>query len=287
MKGLYRVITAMLVALSFLSCSTTRVLQEGEFRLAKNKIIITNDKDFNPNNLNDYLQQKPNSYFIFGWNPFLNIYNWSNGKGRGWDKFVQKIGVAPVVYDSELVGMSVSNLKDHLKYIGYYGSQVESRIEVRNKKVEVTYLVKIGKRYPIKDIVTILPEKGDFPEIFMADSSQVTIKKGDYLSEELLEAETVRAATAMRNQGFYKFNKNYFFFEADTLSVPDSAILQMTVNEYTRNESPEDSEPIRKFRFNDVTISYPSSLKIREKILNDLNMIIPGEEYSERLVNNT
>ena len=26
-----------------------------------------------------------------------------NGKGKGWDKFVQKIGVAPIVYDPELI----------------------------------------------------------------------------------------------------------------------------------------------------------------------------------------
>ena len=287
MKGTYRIIIVMLLALSALSCSTTRVLQDGEYRLAKNKIIVTNDKDFNPNRLNDYIQQKPNSYFIFGWNPFLNVYNWANGKGRGWDKFVQKIGVAPVVYDAELVGLSESNLEDHLEYTGYYGSKVESLIKVNKKKVEVTYLVTIGKRYPIKEIVTILPEEGDFAQTFMKDSSHVNIRQGDFLSEAALEAETVRASTAMRNQGYYKFNKNYFFFEADTLSVPDSAILQMTVNEYTRNETPDDAEPIRRFRFNDVTISYPANLKIREKVLDDLNMIIPGEEYSERLVNNT
>ena len=85
------------------SCSTTRVLQDGEFRLARNNVTVVNDKSFNTNQIEPYLKQKPNSYLIFGWNPFLNLYNWSNGKGKGWDKFVEKVGVAPVVYDPEMV----------------------------------------------------------------------------------------------------------------------------------------------------------------------------------------
>ena len=101
--GKGRLISACLCLAAAVSCSTTRVLQDGEFRLAKNKIRVTNDKSFNISLIEPYLKQKPNTYFMFGWNPFLNVYNWSNGKGKGWDKFVQKIGVAPVVYDPEMV----------------------------------------------------------------------------------------------------------------------------------------------------------------------------------------
>ena len=70
------------VILAAVSCSTTRVLQDGEYRLAKNKLEVTNDRKFNPGQIEPYLKQRPNSYFIFGWNPFLNVYNWSNGKGK-------------------------------------------------------------------------------------------------------------------------------------------------------------------------------------------------------------
>ena len=61
----------------------------------------------------------------------------------------------------------------------------------------------------------------------------------------------------------------------------------MKVNEYTRNETPKDAQPIRKFYIDDVTFSYPKTLKIREKILRDLNTVIPGEVYSEDMVNHT
>ena len=174
------------------SCSTTRVLQDGEYRLARNRIIVDDPKEFNVSRLEPYLKQKPNTYFIFGWNPFLNLYNWSNGKGNGWDRFVQKVGVAPVVYDPDMVDSSIDNLKNHLTYLGYYGSKVTSGIRVKKKRVEVTYDVKLGKRFPIRDIEFVLPAKGPFAEAFIRDTAAMTLKPGDWLSESSLDAETVR-----------------------------------------------------------------------------------------------
>ena len=123
MRVALRIFLFASIILAALSCSTTRVLEDGQYRLAKNKINIENSKTFNPAVLEPYLKQKPNSYFIFGWNPFLNLYNWSNGKGGGWDRFVQKLGVAPVVYDPDMVDSSIENLKNHLSYLGYYNSE--------------------------------------------------------------------------------------------------------------------------------------------------------------------
>lgn len=287
MKGFGRIATAVMAFACLISCSTTKVLQDNEYRLAKNEIEILNDKHFNPNQLQAYLKQKPNSYFIFGWNPFLNVYNWQNGKGKGWDKFVTKIGVAPVVYEAEQVDNSILNLENRLEYLGYFDSKVESRISVKRKKVNVTYEVTLGKRYPIKQLSITLPEGGEFSEAFLKDTSAMTVKVGDYLSEYALEAETERSSADMRNKGFYTFNKNYYFFEADTLTYPDSALLHLTVHEYTRNETAKEAEPIRKFYFNDVSITYPKTLKIKDKVLKELNTIIPGAPYSSDIVNQT
>ena len=287
MKAFFRNISITILLMASLSCSTTRVLQDNEYRLAKNKIEITNDKDFNPSTLAPYIQQKPNPSIIFGWNPFLSVYNWSNGKGKGWDKLVQKIGQAPVIYDEDMVESTVGNIMDHLEYQGYYGSEVESVISVRKKKASVTYKVSLGKRYPIEDITFVLPERGEFARTFIADTSRMTVNEGSYLSEASLEAETERSSAYMRNQGFYDFSKNNYFFEADTLSVPGKALLTLTINEYTRNQSPKDAKPIRRFYIDDVDIFYPKSLKIREKVLRGLTTIVPGEVYSENVVNHT
>ena len=270
------------VAALLLSCSTTRVLQDGEYRLASNKIEIMNDDEFNPNSLEPYIKQKHK-----GWSPFLNVYNWSNGKGKGWDKFVQRIGVAPIVYDPQQVDNSISNIDNHLEYLGYYGSHTDSEIKVKKKRVYVTYNVNLGKRFPIRDLEISLPEKGEFAQAFLEDTCNMTVKPGAFLSEAALEAETERSASVLKDQGFYSFSKNNFFFEADTLAYPGSAILKLRINEYTRNENARDAEPIRRFLINDVKISYPKNMKIREQVLTDLNLISPGETYSESRINNT
>ena len=114
MKRATGILSVILLAMAVVSCSTTRVLQEDQYRLADNNIQVTNDKKFNTASLTPYIKQKPNSYFIFGWNPFLNVYNWTTGKNNGWDRFVQKLGVAPVVYDPDMVDSSIDNIKNHL-----------------------------------------------------------------------------------------------------------------------------------------------------------------------------
>ena len=282
MKRLRTIAILAFAGLAAVSCSTTRVLQDDQYRLAKNRIEIVNDKDFNPSTLNPYIKQKHK-----GWSPFLYVYNWANGKGKIWDKLVRKIGVAPIVYDPELVDNSIENIDNHLEYLGYYGSTTESEIKVKKKSVEVIYKVNLGDRIPIRDLEITLPQRGEFPEAFLSDTASMSVKPGTYLSEASLEAETERYATVLRNQGFYSFNKNHFFFEADTLAYPGSAVLKMQVNEYTRNELPRDAEPIRKFYINDVSISYPKSMKIRENTLTDLNLITPGSLYSEDVIKNT
>ena len=287
MRVALRIFLFASIILAALSCSTTRVLEDGQYRLAKNKINIENSKTFNPAVLEPYLKQKPNSYFIFGWNPFLNLYNWSNGKGGGWDRFVQKLGVAPVVYDPDMVDSSIENLKNHLSYLGYYNSDVSSSIAVTKKRVKVTYNVTLGKQYPISKITYTLPDNKEFAESFLKDTTNLSLKPGDYLSESSLQAETERSSQVLRNQGYYSFNKNYYFFEADTLTIPGSALLNLTVNEYTRNETPKDAQPIRKFYINDVKISYPNTLKFRDNILRELTTITPGEVYSADEINRT
>ncbi len=281
------ILSVMILALTVVSCSTTRVLQEDQYRLADNNIQVTNDKKFNTASLTPYIKQKPNPSVMFGWNPFLSVYNWSNGKGKAWDRFVQRIGQAPVIYDAGLVESSIENIENHLEYQGYYGSSVEADIKVKKKKVSVSYDVTLGKRYPISSIEYVLPQSGEFRNAFLQDTSRLSIKVGDYLSEASLETESELSGSAMRNEGFFDFSKNNFFFEADTLSVPDVAALKVTINEYTRNENPRDASPIRRFYIDNVNISYPENLNIRDKVLRELTTIYPGQVYSEDVVNNT
>lgn len=275
-----------IAALSF-SCSTTRVLEDGQYRLAANKVEVKGDSKFNPKEIESYIKQKPNSYIIFGWNPFLNLYNWS-GKNpdKAVNRFIRKMGTAPVIYQPSQVESSTENIKRHLEYLGYYGSDVRRDIEVKGKKVKVTYSVTLGKRFRIGEITYSVPD-GEFKDDFLADTSEITVRSGDYLSEDALEKETELRASAMRRKGYFGFTKNYFSFEADTLNSPDTAGLLMTVKEYTRNQTPEYARPHRKYYMGKVTLSYDKDLKFNDKVLRNMCTLHPGDLYDENEVNTT
>lgn len=279
--------TVMATAVLSFSCSTTRVLGDGQFRLADNKVVVDNDRKFNTKEIESYIKQKPNSYIIFGWNPFLNIYNWSGKNAdKGINKFLRKIGTAPVVYQPSQVEASVENINRHLEYLGYYGSDVRSEVRVNGKRVTVTYSVTLGRRYRIGNVSFAVPD-GEFKDDFYADTAAVSIRPGDFLSEDALEKETERAASMFRRKGYFGFTKNYFSFEADTLARRDTADLLMTVKEYTRNQTAEYARPHRKYFFGDVSISYDNDLKFNDRVLKNICTIRPGAMYDEREVNTT
>lgn len=272
------------IVLALTACSTTKLVPEGEYRLASNKIEVQGDSKVNSADLAPYLRQQSNNYLVLGWNPFLNVYNWSNGSGEGINKFWEKIGTPPVVFNPQMVQSTVDNMTTRLQYLGYYNARVIPEVKTVRRLAKVKYTVVPGERRKIDEIVYDIPE-GEFSEDFYADTASVSVRPGDFLSEQTLEAETVRSATYFRNLGYYSFNKNNYFFEADTLS--GRTVLHYRVRGYTRNESASVDSPIRKYRINDVNILYPSDLKFRESLLLKLNRIQPGDLYSERMVNTT
>jgi len=283
MKSTLRhILTAVFLAAAAISCSTTRTLEEGQYRLTRNNIEVTNDDSFNTSAIQSYIRQRPSS-----WNPLLYVYNWSRKGEKGLGKLFRTIGEAPVVYSPDLLNSSAGNIEERLEYLGYYGSKVDAGIEVHRKKVKATYSVTLGKRIPIRSITFDLPERGDLASDFLSDTASLSVHAGDWLSEAILEQESERSAAFLRKNGYYGFSKNYYSFEADTLQFPGEALLTMAVREYTRNETPNEASEMRRAYFRDISINYPKDFRIRDNVLRTLNTIHPGDLYSDETVNNT
>ena len=283
-----RLLLAAGALLASASCSTTRVLEEDQYRLASNSVTMTGESDLKTSDITPYIKQQANSYFIFGWNPFLNVYNWQNGSGKGLDKLWSKLGTAPVVFEPSLAESSCENIRRHLEYLGYYGSDVKADITTDKKLARVNYTVTLGKRYQIDTIIYDIPaSQREFLSFFEADSLSRTIHKGDWLSEKDLEAESARGAAALRNYGYYDFSKSNYFFQADTLSHDGKASLTYSVRPYTRDEEQDETAPFVRYRFGKVSIAYPSAVVIRQDLLRKLNLIKPGNYYNATVVDNT
>ena len=265
-------------------CSTTKMLSEDELRLSENKVVITNSSTYNPSSLAPYIKQKSNYYVIGKWHPALYIYNWQNGKGKGWDRFCQKIGQAPVVFDETLIDKSVTSMLDHLTYQGYYNSHIDTRTEVKKQTARVEYDVTLGKQFPIRSIDYQVKDS-TLASLMAADTSNYTVLPGDFLSEEKLEKESERFTKLFRNNGYWGFSKNYFFFYADTTTHRDEADLIVKIENYTRNESEDAAREHRQYTIGTVALMPQPGMRIRQKFLQNLNQLKPGELYSEEKIN--
>ena len=314
MKRRFSANIAFTLMLSLLaSCSTVKIVPEGEYRLKKNSVFIPVSSKIKESDLMSYIRQKPNSEFLFGWNPFLSIYNWSDGTGSGWDRFVTRLGQAPVIFDSALVKKSNENISSHLESLGYYNSKVKDSVTLKNKLASVIYTVYPGKRYLISDISYNITDDS-IKSFVLKDTSSSLIKTGKYLSEKQLETESERITAKLRDAGYYNFSKNYFFFQADTIAKRDSAKLLIQILNYTRNEKPDEARKHSKYLINNVKIytAYdpteqttqlyqnrdtttidnieiisPEGGVIKPSVLYKMNQIRPGTLYSEKRVNNT
>ena len=303
----------LIIAISIYSCSTVRVVPQGESVLKENSIVVVNNESINTDRLNQYVRQQPNNSFLFGWNPFAVIYNWSNGKGKAWDKFVKKVGQKPVILDSLLVERSSVNLRTHLSSLGYYNSIVEDTIITKKKKSRVLYTIKAGDSYKISDIFYNIKDTA-IERIVMNNLSRSLVKVGSRLSEQTLDKESERLTVILREKGYYNFTKNYFMYEADTLKRDGTAQLFVKVENYTRNETPKDARPHKLFtirnislfsdydpmrgreqsseiydtvRTKNLSLYHRGTRTIRPKVLAKMNTLSPGQLYNEKEANNT
>lgn len=271
---------AALCALCF-SCSTTRVLKEGQYKLEDNIITVTDDDQFNSNEIRNYIRQNDVGGGVLNFNPFVYVYNWSKKDG-----LFHKLGTAPIVYDEPSVGASINNITNHLRYLGYYSAQVDTATVRYNKKITVHYIVSLGDRYTIDEIAFEVPQYEPFISDFNADTSAVAaLLRGNYLSEQLLEGETQRSSSRLRNIGYYSLGTNNYSFEADTLG--GHTLLKYRVREFERGQSANNSLPLNKYTIGKVSISLPKDLSFRESVLKGLNTVKPGDVYSESTVATT
>ncbi len=265
------------------SCSTTRSLSEGQYLLRKNT-VVTDDPSFAVSSLNSYISQKPNSY-IAGVNPLLSVYNWGDKGETAMGRFFRKIGSAPVIFDGDKVSESASSIENHLTYMGYYGSRVKTSVDIKDKKAFVTYDITLGRRYTLSEIEYDVPTYGTFAQEFKEDIANVSVKSGQYLSESALEKEAERSAAYFREQGYYGFSKSFYSFEADTLSSDGKARLKYSIRDYALGDSPESGNEHHKYSIGEVVVTHPENLRIRPSVIEERNIMTPGQLYRESLVN--
>lgn len=216
----------LLVVLVLVGCSTTRHVPDGEYLL--NKVHVDVDgKEVQPSTLRTYIQQNPN-YRVFGFIPFqLGLYNMSgNDTTKSVNRWLRKIGDAPVLYDAEAMDASCYHMSKVLSNMGYMHANVTADTVSHGKRMDVTYHVTPNEPFYIDTLIFDIPH-ASIDSIIHSQPS--TITRGMLLDRSLLNLERDRITDMLHRAGYYTFNKEYITFSADTISTSRAVELTMTL----------------------------------------------------------
>ena len=311
-KG-FRYIIYSLFAMTMVACSGTKYVPEGAFLLDKVAVQADNN-DTKSTDLSTYIRQKPNNRWFSVIKTQLYIYNLSGRDSTKWyNRMLRRIGDAPVVYSEYDTQRSQEELKKAVQNMGYMGAEVYTDKKIKKKKIEVTYRVASGKPYIVRSVKLDVKDK-KIAEYLQNDSANSLLRPGMLLNVNKLDNERQRITSFLQQNGYYRFNKDFISYSADTVRstyLVDLTLHLLQFKAYTDNE-PSDhkqykigkvsfitdydvlqSSALSSIEINDsihyknYPIYYKDNLYLRPKVLVDNLQIRPGELYNERNVQRT
>lgn len=304
----------MLVA----GCSSTKHVPQGKMLLDRVRINVKDNKqhkDINTTELFNYLRQTENHRVLGGLKLQLAVYNLSGRDSSNWfNRWIRRVGVPPVIYDSTLTEASARQLNMALHNRGYMNNEVTYQVDADSakRKARVNYEITLHEPYYISSINYNIPDDS-LRRIILADTAQAPIHVGSLLDHNQLDAWRQAITRRLRSEGYYAFGKEYINFDADT--IEGSHAVGITLNTrsplrdermpyytehrpfyvrhvtYVTNYDPMQNQDI----YADADTSYCGDLCIlhddtpylRSRVINECNFITPGQRYSATNVDRT
>ena len=221
------------------SCSSTKHVPEGELLLDKVNINIADPHhEVQTTELANYLRQTANHRVLGGLKLQLAFYNMSGMDDSKWyNRWIQRVGTPPVIYDSTLTRASVDQLHMALSNRGFMNNQVTYRVDADStkRKAKVDYDIKLGEPYYIRSISYEIPDEM-MSDIILADSAHFNVHTGDLLNNTQLDEWRQSITENLRNHGYFAFNKEYITFFADTAAGSHAVDLTLNTREPYHND---------------------------------------------------
>lgn len=242
-KNIYILLILVLV---FVACNTTKNIPDGSYLL--DDFSIKHDTKNATSDLEDFVRQQPNSSFPLLGKVRLGIYNMAGQDTSKWlNRFIRKIGQAPVIFSNSQTAISMTQLKKQLNNQGYLDAQVDTTLKPKDKKMSVTYNLKGGIPYLIRNYSYTLSDTA-MARIMSRVPLKPLLSKGDMFDVDMLEQERIQVNNIMRNVGYFDFSKEYLYFKADTTLNSHQVDLYMDVY------PAKDSLPYKRYKINNVKV---------------------------------
>lgn len=196
------------------ACSPVKFVPENKY-LLDNVEIQTDNKDLQTDLMVEYLRQNTNPYVFGLFRMQLGIYNLAGQDSSKWyNKMFKRVGQAPVIYDPMLSSISSNQLRLYCVNKGFVNTVVNVEEQKSDKKIKVKYKIKAGEPYTIDQYQVGITEEPLLQ--IAADSLRSNIQVGMNFDIDQLNSERIRITTALRDRGYYNFNKDFLEFVADS-----------------------------------------------------------------------
>ena len=211
------IVMALSVMALLSSCSSTKHVPQGKLLLDKVDINLVDQHPdgIETSQLANYLRQNANHRVMGGLKLQLAFYNLSGKNPDNWfNRWIQRVGTPPVIYDSTLTVASANQLHLALNNRGYMNNVVTYRVDADSskRKAKVAFDIVLGEPYRIRSISYDIPDE-DLSRIILGDSARFTVRPGDLLDFNKLEEWRQNITNNLRNNGYYAFNKEYITFK--------------------------------------------------------------------------
>lgn len=301
------------VGLLLWGCSSAKHVPSGNYLLEDVKININDSTEtVESSELVNYLRQSPN-HKVFGFLKLqLATYNMSGSDTTKWyNRWVRRLGQAPVIYDSELTEASAKQLRTAMINRGFMDAlvTVDTIADSTKKKMHVAYNIIPGNPRVISAITYDINDSVIAP-LVLADSALFTLAPGDIFDRNRLDNERGLIAGRLRNKGYYSFSKEDIIFFADTAENSLDVELTMSIRPPRRmeNQAPDTTlvHPVYKIgkvvfitdagnpselrdtvEYRDIEVIYGSDRYIKPKVLEEKCFITPGKLYQASEVDRT
>lgn len=304
-KYIYIVVTALLLV----GCSVSKFVPEGKYLL--DEVHISSDnKEIKSSEMYSYVRQKPNSKWFSLVKLPMYIYCSSGKDSTKWiNKILRKMGDAPRIYDARVAEETRMQILGAVQNKGYLGAQVSLEEKIKKNKLDTYYRISSGKPYIISSIDYNV-EDYVIRDLLMNDSIHSGLKVGERFDVNQLEEERNKITQFLLNRGYYRFNKDYITFQADTVNgtyridltmniglnnMPNSSETSLHRQYSIRNVnylmdvdfSPNNGVNLDTMPYGGINILYDKKLFLRPGVIDSHNRIVPGKLYSNRDVMST
>ena len=283
------VMMVMTCVVAFISsCSTTKFVPDGKYLLQGVK-VKSNDKDFDADNLQQYVRQKGNSKWFSLFKIPLGVYDLAGRDSTKWiNRMLKNIGEPPELYDTLQANVTSQDLLKAMQNMGYMNAKVEHSVKVKGKKLKAIYELFPGKSFRIRYLKYDIQDDSIGKILAENDSALLVLRSGMPFTINGLDQERARITSLLLDRGYYRFHKEFIRFEADTMRGSRLVDVTMHLLKYRENsELPETNHPCYKIRNISYSCIDSATVFIKQKVLTHNTAMVEGMPYSASDVQRT